>query len=282
MNAIDELRQSYPLPTLLKVSGARRSTFYYHLARRSRVDKYSTAKQEIKVIFDRHKGRYGYRRIRAELNKTQWQLSGKTVLRLMRCMGLKCNKRGKKYRSFKPGVALAAPNVLAQNFAACKPNQKWVTDVTEFKVSGKKLCLSPVIDLFNREVVAYTQSERPWFGMVQSMVEKAFTLRDGFTNLVLHSDRGWQYLMPNYKKLLKQHNVTISMSRKGNCYDNAAAESFFATLKNEMFHGESFDSIEQLKSAIDDYIHYYNHERIRLPLGGLSPVEYREHHYPVI
>lgn len=150
-----------------------------------------------------------------------------------------------------------------------------MTDVTEFAVNGEKLYLSPLLDVFNGEVISYSLSERPVMGLVHTMLEKAFLrLNPGDTPL-LHSDQGWQYQMAAYQGKLKTKGVIQSMSRKGNCLDNAMAESFFSTLKSECFYLEKYGSINELKTGIDEYIHYYNHERISLRLKGLSPVEYR-------
>ncbi len=199
----------------------------------------------------------------------------KAVQRLMTKMGLKSLVRAKKYRSYRGPEGETAANELDRAFHAARPNQKWVTDVTEFKVAGRKLYLSPVMDLYNGEIVAYQMSLRPVLAMVQTMLNKAFSCLRPDEKPMLHSDQGWQYRQPAYRRMLADRAVTQSMSRKGNCLDNAAMESFFGTLKAEYFHLNQFDSVEELKRGIDDYIHYYNHERIKLKLEGLSPVQYR-------
>jgi len=150
-----------------------------------------------------------------------------------------------------------------------------VTDVTEFKVNNQKLYLSPVMDLYNREIVSYEIAERPLPIMIKNMLTKAFKRLDSGQRPILHSDQGWQYRMLAFRQRLHQSGVIQSMSRKGNCYDNAAMESFFGTLKCELFHLGKFESTETLKSALHDYIRYYNVDRIKLGLGGLSPVGYR-------
>lgn len=183
--------------------------------------------------------------------------------------------RPKKYRSYRGETGGVAPNLLARQFEADKPNQKWVTDVTEFKVRGQKLYLSSVMDLYNGEIIAYETNARPLFGLVQGMLKKALRRLDSCDKPLLHSDQGWQYQQPQYRHLLADRGLVQSMSRKGNCLDNAAMESWFATLKTECFYLERYDSIEQLKKAIGKFIHYYNHQRIRLKLKGLSPVQYR-------
>ncbi|WP_093205388.1 IS3 family transposase [Siphonobacter aquaeclarae] len=171
----------------------------------------------------------------------------------------------------------AADNVLGRNFLSEKPNQKWATDVTEFRVRDRKLYLSPILDLFNGEIISYSLSESPNFAQVTDMLKKAFrkVKRAQTKGLILHSDQGWQYQMKRYQKLLQARGIIQSMSRKGNCLDNAIIENFFGTIKAELFYLNKYLSIDQLKKDIIDYIHYYNHDRIKLNLNGKSPVQYR-------
>ena len=150
-----------------------------------------------------------------------------------------------------------------------------MTDVTEFNVRGEKLYLSPVMDLFNGEIVAYEMNERPLFPLVGNMLKKALSRLTAQEAPMMHSDQGWQYQMEAYRQRLLERGLTQSMSRRGNCLDNAAMESFFGTLKAEYFHLNHFESIEQLQAGIEQYIYYYNHDRIKLKLKGLSPVQYR-------
>lgn len=270
-----ELRQLFPFARLLKLAGLARSTFYYQQKVCQTADKYLQLKKQIRTIFDCHKGRYGYRRVTAGLRQLGHQVNHKTVQRLMATLGLKSLARPKKYRSFKGEVGHAAPNILARRFKAKNANQKWVTDVTEFQVAGEKLYLSPVLDLYNGEIIAFETSKRPAFEMVNSMLKKALAkLRPG-DKPMLHSDQGWQYRMPAYQRQLRERQLVQSMSRKGNCLDNAAMESFFAVLKSEFFYLNKFDSVDALRDGLADYISYYNHDRIKLKLKGLSPVQYR-------
>jgi putative transposase len=194
---------------------------------------------------------------------------------LMGELKLKSLVRPKKYKSFKGEVGQAAANELDRQFEATAPNEKWTTDVTEFNVGGEKLYLSPVLDLYNREIVAFEMNRRPEFKLVTSMLTKAFSRLGPADKPMLHSDQGWQYRMTPYRDELKGRGMVQSMSRKGNCHDNAAMESFFGVLKTELFYLEKFTSVDQLEAAIVDYIHYYNHDRIKLKLGGLSPVQFR-------
>lgn len=188
---------------------------------------------------------------------------------------LKALIRVKKYRSWKGDVGKVAPNLLQRNFDAEKANEKWVTDVTEFAVDGKKLYLSPVLDLYNREIIAYSMSERPRMQMINSMLDQAMSRLGERDKPVLHSDQGWQYQMKHYQNVLQSNGVVQSMSRKGNCLDNAVMEGFFGMLKSECYYLNKFKSTKELRRAIEEYKDYYNHERISSRLKGLSPVEYR-------
>jgi putative transposase len=193
----------------------------------------------------------------------------------MGVLGLKSLVRPKKYRSFKGEVGQAAPNELQRQFKAEAANRKWVTDVTEFNVAGEKLYLSPVLDLFNSEIIAFEMSRRPAFELVDSMLKKALNKLAPGDKPMLHSDQGWHYRMPAFQRQLRERQLVQSMSRRGNCLDNAAMESFFAVLKSELFYLNKFDSVDELREGVTEYIHYYNHERIKLKLKGLSPVQYR-------
>lgn len=229
----------------------------------------------IKQIYHRHKGRFGYRRITLAMKEKGIIINHKTVLRLMKILGLKSIIRVKKYRSYRGNLGKTAPNILERNFTTNQPNRKWATDVTEFNVSGNKLYLSPIIDLFNGEIISYELAERPVFAQIVTMLKKSFKKIKNTENIILHSDQGWQYQMKAYQHLLKEKGIVQSMSRKGNCLDNAIIENFFGTLKSEMFYTKKFTTIEELKKEIKEYIHYYNNDRIRLNLKGKSPVQYR-------
>jgi putative transposase len=260
---------------LLKLAKLARSTFYYQLEALQAADKYQQLKDQIRALFDRHQGRYGYRRITAGLRQLGHQVNHKTAQRLMGVLGLKSLVRPKKYRSFKGEVGQAVPNELQRRFHAAAINQKWATDVTEFSVAGEKLYLSPVLDLCNGEIVAFETSKRPAFELVDSMLKKALATLGPDDRPMLHSDQGWHYRMPAFQRQLKDRQLVQSMSRKGNCLDNAAMESFFAVLKSEFFYLNKFDSVDELRDGLTDYIHYYNHDRIKLKLKGLSPIQYR-------
>ena len=241
----------------------------------NRADKYGREKAEIAAIFHENKGRYGYRRITIALRSRGICLNHKTVQRLMKELGLICRVRMKKYRSYKGEVGKTAPNLLNRDFFAERPNQKWATDVTEFSLFGRKLYLSPILDLHNGYLVSYTISERPVLSMVTSMLGKAFeTIPDG-TELILHSDQGWHYQHKQYQRMLKSKGIRQSMSRKGNCLDNAVMENFFGLLKSELLYLRTFQSLDEFCQELIAYLEYYNHNRIKEKLNGLSPVQYR-------
>jgi putative transposase len=260
---------------LLKLAGLARSTFYYQQKAAQACDKHQALKKQIGSIFARHKGRYGYRRITATLRQLGKKINHKTVQGLMGKLGLKSRVRPKKYRSYKGEVGHAAANILQRKFEAKGANQKWVTDVTEFKVSGEKLYLSPVMDLYNGEIIAFETAKRPAYELVSVMLKRALAKLKPGDQPILHSDQGWHYRMPAYQRALRNKHVVQSMSRKGNCLDNAAMESFFAVLKSEYFYLNKFGSVEELQAGLKKYIHYYNHDRIKMKLKGLSPVQYR-------
>jgi len=239
-----------------------------------RPDKYSDLKVRIKAIYDENKGRFGYRRITLELQK-KMTVNHKTVLKLMREMEILSRVRMKRYTSYRGEVGKIAPNLLNREFKADTPNLKWVTDITEFSLFGKKLYLSPILDLFNGEIISYSLTERPTFKDVMSMLEEAYQRIDQPSGLMLHSDQGWQYQMKAYQISLKQHGIIQSMSRKANCLDNAVMENFFGHVKSELLYLQDFKSLEHFRSELIDYIHYYNHKRIKVKLKGLSPVDYR-------
>lgn len=252
-----------------------RSVFYYHIKRLKYKDKYVLEKQEIKDIFHEHKGRYGYRRITAEMHNRNYTINHKTVQRLMTEMGLKCKIRKVRYRSYKGEVGKIAPNIIARDFMATGPNRKWATDVTQINIGSVKLYLSPILDMFNGEIISYNISTSPNLEQVYDMLDKAFDKFDNLDGLILHSDQGWQYQHFGYRKRLKDHHVIQSMSRKGNCLDNSMMENFFGIMKSELLYAEKFESPQDFIKAVDEYIDYYNNKRIKSRLKGKSPVQYR-------
>ena len=242
----------------------------------NRQDKYEDAKAEILAIYHENKGRYGYRRITMELHNRRLLINHKTVQRLMKEIGLVCRVRMKKYRSYKGEVGKIAPNRLKRDFSTTAPNQKWVTDVTEFSLFGEKLYLSPVLDLHSSDLVSYVISDRPVLSMVMNMLDDAARQLPLGAAPILHSDQGWQYQHKHYQRKLAEYGIVQSMSRKGNCLDNAVMENFFGLLKSELLYLQKFDSMEHFKSELIDYLDYYNNRRIKVKLKGLPPAIHRQ------
>ncbi|VMQ22928.1 integrase core domain-containing protein [Streptococcus pneumoniae] len=244
----------FSLDLLLKAIKLARSTYYYHLKQLDKTDKDQELKAEIQSIFIEHKGNYAYRRIHLELRNRGYLVNHKRVQGLMKV------------------------NLIQGQFEGSKTMEQCYTDVTEFAIpaSTQKLYLSPVLDGFNSEIIAYNLSTSPNLEQVQTMLEQAFTEKH-YENTILHSDQGWQYQHDSYHQFLEGKGIQASMSRKGNSQDNGMMESFFGILKSEMFYGyeKSFQSLKQLEQAIVDYIDYYNNKRIKVKLKGLSPVQYR-------
>ncbi|WP_230133222.1 IS3-like element IS1397 family transposase [Escherichia coli] len=275
---IRSLRCGHCQSDLLKAAGLARSTLYYQLSLQKAKDKYADVKQLIASIFHEHRGCYGYRRIHCELQKRGLKFSGKTVRKLMQQLGLKSPVHLKKYRSYRGNMGLAAENILQRQFKAEAPCEKWVTDITEFRAGGQKLYLSPILDLFNGEIVAWETACRPTEELVKRMLNKGLeSLAEGEKPL-LHSDQGWHYRIKSYQSALADRGLVQSMSRKGNCLDNAVMENFFGHLKEEMYYRRDYRNVEELENAVNEYITYWNQKRIKLSLGGLSPVEYRTEH----
>lgn len=233
-------------------------------------------KEATAVIYHENKGRYGYRRITTELRYQSYLLNHKTVRRLMKEVGLVCRVRIRKYHSCKGEVGKITPNLLERNFEAEKPNQRRVTDVTEFSLFGQKLYLSPILDLCSRDIVSYSISDRPMLSMVTEMLDKAFAKIPDGTNLILHSDQGWQYQHKQYQRMLNAKGIRQSMSRKGNCLDNAVLENFFGLLKSELLYLQEFESMEHFKAELIEYLDYYNNHRSKAKLKGLPPAIHRQ------
>ena len=260
----------FRLDLLLEVARLPRSTYYYQLKQLDRLDKDKDLKAEIQSIFTEHKGNYGYRRIHLELRNRGFLVNHKRVQRLMNVLNLQARIRQKrKYSSHKGDIGKKANNLIQRQFEAEKPMEKCYTDVTEFAIpaSSQKLYLSPVLDGYNSEIIAYNLSTSPNLVQVKAMLEQAFT-EDHYENTILHSDQGWQYQHDFYHHFLEDKGIQPSMSRKGNSPDNGMMESFFGILKSEMFYGyeKTFKSIEHLEQAIVDYINYYNNKRIKVKL----------------
>lgn len=263
------------MTVLLEIAQMPRSSYYYNLKRSKAPDKYEKIKDEIAKIYHENYGRYGYRRITLELRNKGYTINHKTAQRLMAQLNIKSMIRVKKYKSYRGELGKIAPNIIKRDFHADNPNTKWTTDVTEFKLFNQKVYLSPILDMYNGEIVSYSISEHPVLNQVMDMLDKAFDKIPNDIGLILHSDQGWQYQHKKYQKRLKDKGIIQSMSRKGNCLDNSIMENFFGLLKSELLYLRDFSSMEEFKEELEKYIWYYNNKRIKCKLKGLSPVQYR-------
>lgn len=282
---------------LLEISGVASSTYKYNNKNKNKDYKNNDIMDKIKKCFENHKGRYGYRRITLTLQAEGLVINHKKVKRLMKVMNLFGYVPKAKYRSYKGDMNGTVKNLLLEKhideeehttkylrvFSTEHANQIWGTDVTEFHIATGKLYFSPILDFHTREIISYNISKSPNFEQIKDMISKAFNQYIDLKKLIFHSDQGWQYQMKAYHQLLKDKGINQSMSRKGNCLDNAPMENFFGVMKKEMFLGKeySFHSLEALEIAIEEYIEYYNNKRISLKLKGLTPVQYRSQSYTI-
>lgn len=287
MKVAQEVRQetAYPLKDIFKVMKLSKSVYYYWIRHmNTQEEKEQSLVDSIRMIFESSRGRYGYRRIQAVLKQQGIIINHKRLLRLMRKYGMHCqkfvNKSRRKYSAYRGTVGRVVPNKVQRQFNVDGVNQLWLTDVTEFAlpIPGSRLYLSTVMDAYNSEIISYRVSRTPNLDIALVPIKEALERADApMHNLTFHSDQGYQYQHRSIVELLKAHNVSQSMSRKGNCLDNAPMENLFGLLKQEMFYGERFESYEVLEKEIHAYVEFYNHQRIKTKLKGMSPVQYREH-----
>lgn len=273
------LRNEYPLKEVLDCLGMARSSYFYHRKIASMPGKYEKLRRRIIEIFEENGGRYGYRRIHALLAREETRVSEKVVrLIMLESELVVIRKRKRKYSSYQGEDSPAADNLIERNFHADVPNVKWLTDITEFAIPAGKVYLSPIVDCFDGLVTSWTIGTSPDADMVNSMLDRATeTLKEGEHPLV-HSDRGAHYRWPGWLSRIEKAGLQRSMSKKGCTPDNAACEGFFGRLKNEMFYNRSWVGVtlEEFISILDGYLVWYNEKRIKLSLGALSPLEYRQ------
>lgn len=251
-----------------------RSTFYYSPTDTS----HQVIRAEILALYQENEGRDGYRMLRAKLQAKGIFMSGKTVLSHMQALNIQSQVKVKRCQKYGK-TSHIAPNLLERDFNTSKLKQKLVTDVTEFRVGNEKLYLSPMMDLANREIIAYHISRRPNFALVATMLKKTLAQLSETDVPIIHSDQGCLYGLARWRKMLIREDgspyAVQSMSRRGNCYDNAVMESFFSLLKSECFYGRQFTTVDELEDALHNHIRYYNEHRIKASLNNLSPVQYR-------
>ena len=256
-----------------------KSTYYFELSKKDAIaEKNEKLMLEIKEIFEQNKSRYGVRRVHRELLNRGWKINHKRVQRLMHRMGLFGKRPKEKYHSYKGEVGKVADNVINRDFSTTAPLQKWTTDVSQFSFAWGKCYISPILDMNTNEIVSYDLSLSPNIKQIQHMLNRAFDKFPSVSGVIFHSDQGWQYQHAYFRNSLKEHGMIQSMSRKGNCYDNSIMETFFGRLKNEMYYGheKDFTTFEEFAKAVDEYIDYYNNQRIQAKTKWMPPVKYRE------
>jgi transposase InsO family protein/transposase-like protein len=276
---VDALRATYTLTELLCELDLPRSSYFYHRARLEMADKYADVRQAMTDIFERNYRCYGYRRIHASLSDRSVSISEKVIRRLMKQESLvAATSKRRRYGSYMGEISPAPDNLLNRDFSADAPNEKWLTDITEFQIPAGKVYLSPMIDCFDGMVVSWSIGTRPNAELVNTMLDAAIdkVAASGGRPLV-HSDRGGHYRWPGWLTRITEAKLVRSMSRKGCSPDNAACEGFFGRLKTEMFFARDWLSttIEDFVAALDAYIRWYNEVRIKSSLGFRSPAEHR-------
>ena len=278
--AFELKEEGFKLKDILKIVGIPEATYHYQVKQLKKEDPDKEWKEIILDLFQKHEGKYGYRRIYSALRTQGYVINHKKVQRIMGELDLKCVKftRKSRYNSYKGTVGKVAKNRLNRKFNTPIRLQKLVTDVTEFKCTGnEKLYLSPILDLYNGEIISFGISNRPTLDFVLEPLNQGIEVikKEAKYRTTIHSNQGWHYQHNKWIKTLKNNKIYQSMSRKATCADNAVMENFFGILKQEMYHGEELVSYDELKRKIEEYIYYYNNVRIKQKLAGLSPVQYR-------
>ena len=275
---IGAMKKKYALPMLLTYFHIAKSSYYYQKAALSKPDKYMCYREKIKQLFRENRSVYGYRRLHQALRREGVVLSEKIIRKIMQEENLVVFRAKKvKYSSYLGEISPEVENVIDRNFHADHPNEKWLTDITEFALPEGKLYLSPIIDCFDGLVVNWTVGRSPNAALVNTMLDQAIATLPKGQHPIIHTDRGCHYRWPGWIDRMEHAGLTRSMSKKGCSPDNSACEGFFGRLKNEMFYGRSWIgvSLDAFTQELNSYIYWYNHKRIKLSLGGVSPLEYR-------
>jgi putative transposase len=276
---VDALRPAHAVKELLAALDLARSSYFYHRGQIRLGDRYVDMRRTLAEIFQRNRRCYGYRRMHASLRRMCICLSEKVVRRLMKQESLiAATPKRRRYRSYLGEISPAPENLINRNFRSAAPNQKWLTDITEFQIPAGKVYLSPIIDCFDGLVVSWSLGTTPDAELVNTMLDSAIeTVASGPDRPIVHSDRGAHYRWPGWLSRTDGARLIRSMSRKACSPDNAACEGFFGRLKNELFYPGSWQvtTIESFIAEVDSYIRWYNEERIKISLGSRSPVEYR-------
>ncbi|WP_321889493.1 IS3 family transposase, partial [Burkholderia cenocepacia] len=255
-------------------------SYFYHRSSIRAADKYAEVRCTVAEIFEDNHRSYGYRRVQAALSRQRVFLSEKVVRRLMKQGGLHAARpKRRRYRSYIGEISPAPENIINRDFHADAPNEKWVTDISEFQIPAGKVYLSPMIDCFDGMVVSWTIGTSPDAELVNTMLDAAIeTVTEDDETPIVHSDRGGHYRWPGWLSRVAKANLIRSMSRKACSPDNAACEGFFGRLKTEMFYPGDWRSttIAEFVELLNAYVRWYNEKRIKGSLGYLSPIEYRE------
>ena len=272
--AIERNKGKYPITLMCEFFGVARSGYYAFLRRQAEPDRDATLAGLISRCQQETHHTYGYRRVVIWLERHGVRANHKAVLRVMHKFGLLSQiRRRRKYRQM--GEQLHRyPNLLNRDFSATRPNEKWVTDISYIKTPQGVLYLSMIRDLFDSSIVAYKTGTEQSINLVLNTVREAKAKEKVTAELQLHSDQGFQYTSHGYFTLMQEYGITPSMSRRGNCYDNAVAENFFGILKAECLRRQKPKTIEQARLLIENYIYFYNHERIQSK-SKLTPLEKR-------
>lgn len=276
---IDALRNKYSLNELLTATDMAKSSYFYQRRALRRADKYAALRTQITDVFKKNRGVYGYRRVHAVLLNQGLKCSEKVIRRIMREEHLVVpGKKKRRYNSYMGEISPAVPNLLERDFHADKPNQKWVTDISEFQIPAGKVYLSPIIDCFDGLVVSWAIGTSPNAELTNTMLDGGIACLNSGKRPIVHTDRGGHYRWPGWISRMDAAGLIRSMSKKGCSPDNAACEGFFGTVKIEMFYTRSWDgvSVDEFIAELDAYIRWSNEERIKLSLGGLSPIRYRQ------
>ena len=275
---IDALKNKYSLPKLLNKLSLSKSSYYYQEAILYTEDKYSDLRLHIAELFHANCKAYGYRRIHMLLKNEGTVVSEKVVRRIMKEEGLFVKQRKRrKYNSYKGEITPAVENLIDRDFHAEEPNQKWLTDITEFSIKAGKVYLSPIIDCLDGMPVKWTIGTSPNAKLANTMLRDAISTLSPNEKPIVHSDRGCHYRWPEWIEIIESAGLTRSMSKKGCSPDNSACEGFFGHLKTEMFYGRNWDeyTLTEFIKEVDAYMHWYCKDRIKTTLGGISPLEYR-------
>ena len=275
---IGALKDKYSLPLLLNRLDMARSSYFYQLKALKSKDKYLELRYQIRELFEANKKRFGYRRIHALLRNQGTTVSEKVLRRIMKEEGLIVMiRKTRRYNSYKGEITPAAENLVKRNFHADQPNQKWLTDITEFSIKAGKIYLSPVIDCFDGMPIFWGIGTSPNADLTNGMLKSAISTLKPDEKPIVHTDLGCRYRWPEWISIMEKAGLRRSMSKKGCSPDNAACEGFFGHLKTEMFYNRNWDttSIDDFIHEVDQYMKWYREERIKLSLGGLSPLNYR-------